>query len=190
VKNNMEKSFVKSPDSQKINPQEKMDISMKMATPEDWKAYRDLCLLTVRPDTSKIMGITHEDVIDTRIRKAKEWRQDLSRKDKFVVLSWNGSEPIGMGVSENQGGFTWILGSFYVKEKFRGKIFPNKALAVFSEEIKRRGGSRIVLAVALNNKRAIDLYEKVGFRKIDPSPHDLVEFPPEVIKWQKMELDL
>jgi [ribosomal protein S18]-alanine N-acetyltransferase len=59
-----------------------------------------------------------------------------------------------------------VISSIATDMEFRGKGFAERLLNKSIEEMKLNGISSIFLFVNINNKPAIHLYEKIGFRKI------------------------
>jgi ribosomal-protein-alanine N-acetyltransferase len=60
-----------------------------------------------------------------------------------------------------------IIFSISTDRNFRGQGFAERLLKSSIEEMKVNGISSIILYVNINNIPAIQLYEKIGFRKIE-----------------------
>ena len=57
-----------------------------------------------------------------------------------------------------------FINDFYIKENSRGRGNGTLAIKALEKKLLSIGVSEIKLRVAFNNKRALKLYEKVGFR--------------------------
>jgi ribosomal protein S18 acetylase RimI-like enzyme len=77
---------------------------------------------------------------------------DLDGKRELVGYLWH-------KVSDDS---TFIY-DFYISPDYRGKGFGKEALAALEEVLASRGIGQIKLRVAYNNKRALKLYQDVGF---------------------------
>ncbi len=147
----------------------------------------------------KVFGkyFKHEAPIE-RNRSDQEWKDDL--KKSIIVLSKSGSRVIGVvkGVQspnvEEVG--VWRINSVYLNENFRrketGGDIAEKMLEMVLVEIKNRGAAKVRLWVLSKRSSAIGLYEKSGFKKINPvKALPIMGFNPKYLsEWQIMELDL
>jgi ribosomal protein S18 acetylase RimI-like enzyme len=61
-------------------------------------------------------------------------------------------------------GETVFIMDFVLFEQFRGLGYGKAALTVLEERLLQSGVGQIKLRVAYDNKRALGLYEKLGFR--------------------------
>ena len=84
-----------------------------------------------------------EAVIDEQVKQQK----------KLVGYLWH-------AVDEQQCSFIY---DFYVLEEFRGHGFGKLALRELERQLRERGIDQIKLRVAFNNKRALQLYQEMGF---------------------------
>ena len=115
-----------------------------------------------------------------RNKSDQEWQEDLSRSENmFTVLSWSGSEVVGMGAArEKEEKRFWHMGSAYVKPEFRGGA-GRKMLAFIIRKIFDRGGSKVEVGVKPGNERSMRLCKSLGFKKVGMSDG-----------WQMLELSL
>lgn len=168
---------------------EKLDVDIEIAGPGDWEALKEIRTIAINSKDAKMFGgnIVEAD----RAKIDEDWKAEVQKKKIFYTLVWNGSEAIGMGRARYfpEDG-VWYISSVYMKEKFRGKVSPRKAMQVFIDEIKKRGGSKVALGVRTINERAIKLYEALGFRKVEPSMYQYLRHPIKKTKWQEMEKNL
>ena len=86
----------------------------------------------------------------------------------FIVLSWADSKAVGMGraLEEPEKG-VWRMGAVYTNPDFRRKGFGTKMIATRLEEIKRRGGKKVLSSAQSSNKDSINRIESFGFEKDD-----------------------
>ena len=149
---------------------EQLDIKVEIATEKDWEAYKKLRLLAITKDKEIMGGTTPEQIIEEQARNEGEWKKDLSSKDMFVVLSWNGSEAIGMGRAREKDEIEglWYMDSGYVKEDgdFRNKGIGKGIFKARLDEIKKRGGKKVFLGILANNTPSIRVAESFGCKKM------------------------
>lgn len=171
---------------------EQLEIKMRIATSEDWKAYKDLRLLEISGKDREMFGSNLKMRIKEKIKSDQQWQHDLSRKDMFILLSLNNSGPVAMSLAAEDHKISeegvWHIGWAYVKEDFRGKGIQSKMIAARLLEIKARGGKKVTALVKFNNKKSLDNLEAFGFKNVGSSEHDefLMELgdldSPELIK--------
>ena len=168
-----------------INNQEKY-FKVEVAKPEDWEKYRDLRIQAITGTDKDMYRITSfpERVEKIKNRTEAEWKNDLSGPDIFVVLSWNGSDPIGMGLARKTEEKSWHMGAGYTKENFRGMGVGKKMFAKRLDEIRRRGGTKVTVGAKMINTRSIHISESFGFKRVDKDTH------PSHYEECLMELDL
>lgn len=150
--------------------QEKLTVRVEIATEKDWKAYKDLKLEAYTGPDKEMFGANSLKIAKQLARTDQSWKRDLFSNDMFVVLSWESSEAIGMGIAEKRdrivrGG--WHINSGYVKEGFRGRNIQSKMIAKRLEEIINRGGEKVTLAVKAVNLASIHNAESLGFKKVE-----------------------
>ena len=150
---------------------EQLDIKVELATEKDWEAYKELRLLAIVGKDKELMGSTPEQIIKEKSRSEEEWKKDLSSQEMFVVLSWNGSNAIGMGRAMEKDGVEklWYMDSGYVKE---GEDLRNRGIGkgIFKarlDEIIKRSGKKVFLGIKSNNAPSIHVAESFGFKKVD-----------------------
>ncbi len=76
------------------------------------------------------------------------------------------SEHIMAQITESE----YYLSNIAVYPKFRGLGFGTKLLGVIEEEARKTGSRRIVLDVEIDNKKAVKLYERLGYNIEQKSP--------------------
>jgi ribosomal protein S18 acetylase RimI-like enzyme len=172
------------------NKQENLSVETRIARPEDWKDLKQIRLEAIN---GKDTGAFGSGLKEYDLNKSDEdWQSDLSEENKnnFFVLSWYDSEIASMGrATFHDEDDAWWINSVYVRKPFRGKIFPKKTFGEFLKEIKKRGGSKIMIGVKPSNEMPIELYKKLGFKMAQ-------NFAVVAYKkyfnhgWQIMEFDL
>lgn len=158
--------------------QEKLAVRVEIATEKDWEAYKKIRLESINGPDANMFG--PKTAAKDRAKSNEEWKSDLiTRADHFVVMSWQGSEAIGLSsASERREKGLWHLGSAYVKPELRGGL-GKKMLALRMREIIRRGGKKVEAGMRPNNEITKHLCGSFGFKKA----------PPEDV-WEMMEADL
>ncbi len=163
-----------------INRQENLDIKVRIAGPEDWQSYRDLILEAIDSPDQEMFNLTPgEEESEQRKKEDKEkteekWRAEVSdTNERFVVLSFVKEEGVGMGVAmryavEDEKD-TWKISFGYVKNKFRNLGIQKKIIEARLDEIKKRGGKKVVVLVKAHNAASIGNLEKFGFGKVRPT---------------------
>ena len=83
-----------------------------------------------------------------------------------VRCIYAGEEMVGCtlyGPDEHQADLFWVY-RLMISERERGKGYGRAGLALILDEAGRLGYARIGLSADPDNRKAIDLYEKMGFR--------------------------
>jgi ribosomal protein S18 acetylase RimI-like enzyme len=167
-----------------INPsQEKLNVKIEIARPEDWEAYKKLRLLAVTGQDTDMFGVTPEEAEQEKTRSDREWQVDLSRDDMYILFSTKGSEAIGMARIKKTGeDNVWSISSIYVKPESRGGV-GRKLYAASLSEIKKRGGIKVEVGINVVNSKSIGLAESFGFKNVMFSDS-------KGRKWNELDLDL
>lgn len=177
------------------NKQQKQEelVTVRLASPKDWKECKKLRVMVIKGKDAEMFGITPEEreeiIKEEEAEDEKEWEEKLLGSDAFGVLAWNGSNPIGIGLAkkrEEKG--DWYIYSGYVKPDSRGGV-GKKMFSMRLEEIRKRGGKKVMLGVKAINKISISIAESFGFKKaeyVDEKDGFYMELEdvnaPEVIK--------
>lgn len=174
-----------NPFENKKPTQEQPNLRVEIATPEDWEAYRELRLCAITGKDKDMFEISQhpEEVEKEKNKTEQEWRDALSQKDSFVVLSWKGSQATGMGTVSRKEKYWWIGGG-YVREDLRNggtgkKIFAKRLLKIL--ETEKQGGIKIRTGMDAENDVSIHIATLFGFKQ---TTEDIEEGDFE------MELDL
>lgn len=90
-----------------------------------------------------------------------------------VFLAYVGEEIVGgcqLLRNLDEPDFFYVVG-LYVRPAWRGRHLGKALLLRVAQEVKALGGEGMVLTVASDNKRALQLYQSVGFVVEDLVPH-------------------
>ncbi len=94
----------------------------------------------------------------------------VDTKNQFMYRVKDDNQTVGwlwyQIVDEGKTGFLLYI---FIEPKFRGKGLGKKLLKLFEEEAEKRGVSELVLYVFMENKVAVDLYQKNGWFVIKES---------------------
>jgi ribosomal protein S18 acetylase RimI-like enzyme len=151
-------------------------VMVKIATPEDWESYKKMRLAAITSEEKDMFGRDSdaERVEEEKNRPDEDWQADLSRDkiDQFVVLAWKGSEAIGIvRAKERPEKRVWYLASAYTAKDSRGEVFPPKVLTEIISEVRKRGGSKVLMGVKAKNETMIHLATLLGFKKVEIEPN-------------------
>ncbi len=147
--------------------QELLDIKVKLASPEDWQACRDLRLLSITGPDAEMFGLTSEKVEDEKNKDESEWRKETQSRLMFSVLAWNNLKPVGLGRVNMVENGLWRIRNGYVLPEFHGLGIQQKMIALRLREIIKRGGVKAITGIKNNNLISIHNVEKFGFKIID-----------------------
>jgi ribosomal protein S18 acetylase RimI-like enzyme len=90
--------------------------------------------------------------------------QDVLTPDHYLSCIENNNDLIGYLWYKLLGhGETIFILDFVVFEQFRSRGYGRAALTALEEHLAKSGAKEIKLRVAYDNKRALGLYEKLGF---------------------------
>lgn len=159
--------------------QEKLDIKVELATPNDWQACKDLRIFSITGSDADMYGLTPEEKDEELGKDEAQWRRESCGDEMFSVLSWSGPEAIGLSRAKQEGEGVWRIRNGYVKPDFRNKGIDQKMFSLRLNEIRRRGGTKVVTGIMIKNKVSVHIAEKFGFKIVHSD--DI---------WYRMELDL
>ncbi len=124
------------------------------------------------PD-AKMLGIdTPERLAEQQLRADPEWQKEFPLgDDRFTLFCLVQKEMVGVGsagiIHMPKIGVCWYMHSGYVQEKFQRMGIGKKLFAGRLNEIIKRGGGRVIIAVKRDNYRSIQLAVSFGFEKLD-----------------------
>lgn len=162
----LEKSqFNTSPSlEKKENYNEKLDVEIRIAVPEEWKGLKDLRLNILNKESGNSYVATFRQIREIKKRTDKQWKDILFGKDKFSVIALKDSEIVGMGRAEKNKEI-WYLYNLGVKNELRRARIGAKLTAIQLNEIKMRGGKELRIFVSKRNVPSLKNAESFGFRR-------------------------
>jgi len=162
------------------NKQEKLDIKVGLATPEDWQTCKELRLSSLTGPGGRMLGVTPELIQKLMDQTEQEWREETESRTMFSVLAKSGDMSVVLGRVRQEGEGLWRVRNAYVKPGFEGLGVQSKMIALRLREIIKRGGIKAITGIHVDNVISIHNAEKFGFKiteKIDEN-------------WYQMELNL
>lgn len=163
--------MTEDPFKNKQQKQEKLAIEIKIAGPDDWEKCKKLRDEAISGEDAEMFGFVpgeEESIKEStkeKGKKEKDWRKDLSKKDSFIVLAQNDSEPIGIARASQKTEDSWHMGWVYVKDNFRSLGVGKRMIVERLNEIRKRGGSKVT--VFIKNEISLHNCESLGFKKVD-----------------------
>ena len=174
------------------NTNEKLYVKVEVAQEKDLQDYKKIRLEALEADP-KAFHANPKTTEKEKTQEISEWKKDISGVDKFIVLLKNNSETIGMTKGTEKSKGIWLMRSVYLNKNFRkekiGGDISDQMIKKFIEEIKKRGGEKILLSVDIKRKNAIRLYERFGFKKKSFISGSVLA-KKILLNWQVMELNL
>lgn len=153
------------------------NLEIVQLSPDDWKEYRDLRLESLRESPQAFSGSLEKEEKFTE----KEWREKLEKanslKSRLLFAKLDG-RVVGflsavIGDSPKLEHFV-LIDTMYVAESARRKGIARKMLLTLLDEVRNHPEIvKIQLAVTIEQKGAISLYEKLGFKVVGELKKDL-----------------
>ncbi|MDP9249346.1 MAG: GNAT family N-acetyltransferase [bacterium] len=172
-----------------VNPLEREKILTKRVGPESWQEFKQIKLEAIETDPVSF-GHDAQKIAAARELPDEAWQADIERN--IVVVTTYDNKPIALarGVQQPEEGL-WTLHAVFVSPKFHknmteeGKVAEDTVKKVIID-MKNAGGKKARLWVRSNLGNAIKLYERLGFKKINP-----LLYPKQTIEgWRVMEAGL
>ena len=123
--------------------------------------------LPVRVDNINLL----QDFISELGQEVKSFRYFQKRelnvimKHLVTLLYIDGDKTIGYGHLEKEGDNVWL--GICVRERYQGKGYGRELMLELIEEARLKGINKIMLTVDKMNSKAVTLYEKMGFNKVN-----------------------
>jgi ribosomal protein S18 acetylase RimI-like enzyme len=112
----------------------------------------------------KLSKESFEKLLSNGIDTEREYLYSIFDNDKNIKVGY-----LWLEFSESLIGKTAFIFDFLIFEEFRGKGYGTQSMTALEDEVKKHKISKVSLHVFAHNKRAIGLYEKVGFKSTDIS---------------------
>jgi len=143
------------------------NISIVRATSEDWMKYKAIRLETIKNEPDAFPNIYEKLLAYTE----KDWRKILEDENTTFFMSLSNSNPIGVGRvtfnDEEVDPDTAYIGGLYVNKQYRGQGIATSLLKyITNQSSNRKGITKMKLWVRDTQTNAIQLYEKLGFKKV------------------------
>lgn len=90
-----------------------------------------------------------------------------SKFDSQVFVAEISGKAVGVAIIDYGGRHVWALSWLAVHPRWRGRGTGSKLLEATKCYVKTKKGKAVVLSVNARRKRAIKLYEQIGFRNTD-----------------------
>ncbi len=138
---------------------------LKVLTPDDWAAWRELRLVALA-EAPYAFGATLADWQGQGDREER-WRARLGIPGSINLLAMAGGRAVGMvsGVPGPSDGMAELI-SMWVGPAARGQGVGDLLVRAVGEWAERSGARVLRLAVSVVNTRAIELYRRNGFEDI------------------------
>lgn len=157
------------------NKKEKLAISLRLATPEDWETVKDLRIEAITGEDKEMFFGDHPEWAEgDKTKTEKEWKSELLDQKNFTILSYNNDKVVGFGRGwENpKHPGAYYIGHAFTKKEFRGNDAGKKVFASRLREVINRHGKLITHGVWHKNDKMIGISESFGFKKIFDKPND------------------
>ena len=158
------------------------DYHVERIQKQDWQRLKSLRMRSVS-DAPSAFGTSLESM---KARKDQFWSTQVEHMACFVVcrLAQEGKEDLGLvrGVHDPESiEHVWLLG-MWVDPTARGRgLGLRLGQAVLDWARARDEVCAVKLEVAHDNRPAIDLYERLGFKAIENGKRDSGEMPKNVV---------
>ncbi len=138
-------------------------MKIRKAKPEDVREY-----IRVRKESIKFLSkIAKERITLSEKELRKEFDELIKKKDIFIYFLEEDKKVLGfvniLWISNKKVSY---LNDILIKEEFRGKGYGKILMDKFMDFSKKKGAKQLGLGVRVENKNAIKMYEKYGFKTI------------------------
>ncbi len=137
-------------------------MKIKMVAPDDWMKFRDIRLAGLQTDPQAFSGNLGEEAE----RKEPDWRKRLESADRFYFAAEERGSFVSIAGAKEIGGKSWMLVAVHTLPRARGRKLAQRLVEEVVDECKRRGSDRVELMVNVDQKDAVHLYEKSGFKTV------------------------
>ncbi len=136
-------------------------MNKRLLSSDDWQKLRDIRLVALKTDPQAFGGNFDEEVD----RQELEWRKRLENPDRFSVAIEENDILVSLaGALKDKEDGKWMLVAVYTRPEARGRGYSQELTQFVIEEVKRRGVSEIKLTVNVDQKDAVHVYKKTGFK--------------------------
>lgn len=120
------------------------------------------------PDFIKLVEELDANLRERNGEMQKEYNQFNKTGDiPTAIVALDDHVPLGCGCFKNHGEHTAEIKRIYVRPDCRGKGIAKKMMTLLEEWAKELNDTRAVLETGKNQTEAIQLYQKVGYTRIE-----------------------
>ena len=136
------------------------NVNIKKISSDNWKKFKAIRLAGFKSDPQAFGG----DMTEELNRKEPEWRKRLDSKDRFFFAVEENGIFVSVAGAKNIGDKLWMLMAVYTLPEYRNKGFAKILTKKIVQESKNIGAIAIQLMVNIDQKDAVHIYEKAGFK--------------------------
>lgn len=134
---------------------------MKILTPADWEKFKAIRIRGWETNPEAFGGDKQAEIDSDE----EYWARRLDNPKRFYMGIEENNKLVSVaGVIIDDHG--WTLCGVYTDPDYRGKGLSTRVITECMEEVKRRGGTKMVLFVQSIQATALHLYTKLGFKII------------------------
>lgn len=137
-------------------------MNIKLVAPDDWKEFREIRLAGLKSDPQAFGGNLTEEAK----RKEPEWRKRLESSDRFFLVVEENDVFVSVAGAKEISNKNWMLVAVHTLPQARGRKLAQRLTEEVVSECKKRGADRIELMVNIDQKDAVHIYEKAGFKTV------------------------
>ena len=160
-----------------------MEVEVVRVDGSNWQVYREVRLAMLR-GAPRAFWTTYDEAL---ARTDEEWRSLVEGSRLWLAMA--GGRAVGSVGSfrlPDQPEDECILVGMWVDPSARGLGVGERLVSTVVDDAGERGCSRVLLEVAHENARAVELYERMGFvatGRTGAMPHDpsITEFEMELV---------
>ena len=137
-------------------------MDVRIVRPDDWAKFRDIRLAGLKTDPQAFGG----SLADEALRPEPEWRKRLASADRFFFAVEEGGAFVAVAGARQIDAKKWMLVAVHTLPSARGRGLAQRLVSEVVRECRRRGAERVELMVNVDQKDAVHVYEKAGFKAL------------------------
>ena len=149
-------------------------VSVRSISEDDWTRWRAMRLSALTEDPGAFSSTLEQWSGSNDVER--RWRERLVVVP-FNLLAFLDGKPVGMASATAPANGDVELISMWVSPDARGNGAGDALIDEIAEWARRQGASRLVLAVRVDNDRALALYARNGFVEVGTSADRDDRFP-------------
>jgi predicted GNAT family acetyltransferase len=135
-------------------------MNIKLLASNDWEKLRDIRLAALQTDPQAFAG----SFAGEQQRKEPEWRKRLEDTDRIYFTAEENGAFISLAGAKKESGDVWMLVAVHTIPAARGRGLSQAVVATVLNELKKRSVTKVELMVNTDQKDAVHIYEKAGFK--------------------------